>query len=172
MLNYILFLKVPYFRHFCYHNYKTLWSYFYIAIAYTQPRFFGMYVLLHIYAYYPRAQHIVSASASEVAQSCPTLCNPMDCNVPGSSIHGIFQARMLEWVAISFSRGSSRPREQSWVSRTTGRLFTVWATRKAIGQYQILLHSPSIQWAFSCTSFWAYNKDQIRQKSLLILHCL
>ena len=40
---------------------------------------------------------------SEVAQSCPTLCNPMDCSLPGSTIHGIFQARILEWVAISFS---------------------------------------------------------------------
>ena len=40
---------------------------------------------------------------SEVAQSCPTLCDPMDCSLPGSSIHGIFQARVLEWVAISFS---------------------------------------------------------------------
>ena len=45
---------------------------------------------------------------SEVAQSCLTLCNPMDCRLPGSSIHGIFQSRILEWVAISFSRGSSQ----------------------------------------------------------------
>ena len=45
-----------------------------------------------------------------VAQSCPTLCNPMDCRLPGSSVHGIFQAIVLEWIAISFSRGSSRPR--------------------------------------------------------------
>ena len=44
---------------------------------------------------------------SEVSQSCPTLCNPMDCSLPSSSVHGIFQARILEWVAISFSRGSS-----------------------------------------------------------------
>ena len=43
---------------------------------------------------------------SEVAQSCPTLCDPMDCSLPGSSVHGIFQARVLEWVAISFSRRS------------------------------------------------------------------
>ena len=42
-------------------------------------------------------------SESEVAQSCPTLCNPMDCSPPGSSVHGIFQARVLEWVAIAFS---------------------------------------------------------------------
>ena len=44
---------------------------------------------------------------SEVAQSCPTLCDPVDCSLPGSSVHGIFQARILEWVAISFSRRSS-----------------------------------------------------------------
>ena len=49
-------------------------------------------------------------SESEVAQSNPTLCDPMDCSLPGSSIHGIFQARILEWVAISFSRRSSYPR--------------------------------------------------------------
>ena len=50
-------------------------------------------------------------SESEVAQSCLTLCDPMDCSLPGSSIHGIFQTRILEWVAISFSRRSSRPRD-------------------------------------------------------------
>ena len=67
---------------------------------------------------------------SEVAQSCPTLCDPMDCSLPGS-IHEIFQARILEWVAISFSRRSSRPRDRTWVSRIAGRRFTVWATREA-----------------------------------------
>ena len=51
-----------------------------------------------------------------VAQSCPTLCNPMDCRLPGSSVHGISQARVLEWVAISFSRGSSWPRYSTIVS--------------------------------------------------------
>ena len=56
-------------------------------------------------------------SESEVAQSCPTVCNPMDYSPPGSSIHGIFKARMLEWVAISFSKGSSWPRDRSQVSR-------------------------------------------------------
>ena len=45
-----------------------------------------------------------SESESEVAQSCPTLCDPMDCSLPGSSLHGILQARVLEWVAISFSK--------------------------------------------------------------------
>ena len=65
---------------------------------------------------------------NEVAQSCPTLCDPMDCSPPGSSIHGIFRARVLEWVAISFSRGSSRPRDWTQVSCIAGIHFTVWAT--------------------------------------------
>ena len=67
---------------------------------------------------------------SQVAQSCPTLCNPMDCSLPGSSVHGIFQARIQEWVAISFSRGSSQLRDQTQVSCIVGRHFTVWATRE------------------------------------------
>ena len=55
-------------------------------------------------------------SESQVAQLCPTLCDPMDCSLPGSSVHGIFQARIMEWVAISFSRGSSQPRDRTQVS--------------------------------------------------------
>ena len=67
-------------------------------------------------------------SENEVAQSCLTLCDPMDCSPPGSSVHEIFQARVLEWVAISLSRGSSQPRDWTQVSCTVGRCFTVWAT--------------------------------------------
>ena len=66
-------------------------------------------------------------SESEVAQSCPTLCDPMDGSLPRSSVHGIFQARVLEWVTISLSRGSSQPRDWPWVSRLVGRCFAVWA---------------------------------------------
>ena len=54
-------------------------------------------------------------SESEVAQSRPTLCNPVDCSLPGSSVHGILQARILEWVAIPFSRGSFQPRDRTQV---------------------------------------------------------
>ena len=68
---------------------------------------------------------------SEVTQSCPTLCDPMDCSLPCSSIRGILQARILEWVAISFSRGSSQLRDQTQVSCIAGRRFTIWATREA-----------------------------------------
>ena len=65
----------------------------------------------------------VSESESEVAQSCPALCYPVDCSPPGSSVLGILQARILEWVAISFSRGSSQPRDRTWVSCIAGRCF-------------------------------------------------
>ena len=68
---------------------------------------------------------------SEVAELYPTLCKPVDCSPPGSSVHGILQARILQWVAISFSRGSSRPRDRTWVSRIAGRCFNLWTTREA-----------------------------------------
>ena len=61
-----------------------------------------------------------SESESEVAQLCPTLCSPMDCSLLGSSVCGIFQARVLEWVAISFSRESSQPRDKTRVSHIVG----------------------------------------------------
>ena len=67
--------------------------------------------------------HLLSCS---VTQSCPTLCNPMDCSLPGSSVHGIFQARMLEWIAIPFSRGSSQPRDWTQISYIAGRFFIIW----------------------------------------------
>ena len=63
------------------------------------------------------------------------LCDPMDCSLPGSSINGIFPATVLEWVAISFSRGSSQPRDRTQVSHIVGRRFTIWATRQAPSLY-------------------------------------
>ena len=59
----------------------------------------------------------------------------MDCSLPRSSVHGIFQARVLEWVAISFSRGSSQPRDWTWVSCIVDRHFTVWATREVMSDH-------------------------------------
>ena len=64
---------------------------------------------------------LIEKKESEVTQSCPTLCDTMDCSLPGSSVHGIFQARVLEGVAISFSRGSSQLRDRARVSRTADR---------------------------------------------------
>ena len=66
----------------------------------------------------PGAQSLYQSQVKPNAhgQSCPTLCDPMDCSLPGSSVHGILQATTLEWVAISFSRGSSQPGDQTRVS--------------------------------------------------------
>ena len=95
-------------------------------------------------------------------QSYPTLYDPLDDSLPGSSVHGIFQARILEWVVISFSRGSFRPRDQTWVSCTAGRCFTIWATylwpwylksqRPDLSEYHFLY--------FSLLSSWSkYNRN-------------
>ena len=75
-----------------------------------------------------------------VSQSCPTLCDPMDCRLPGSTVHGILQAEILEQVAIPFSRGSSQPRDWTRVSPIAGRFFTIWATREATLDATDLLH--------------------------------
>ena len=75
----------------------------------------------------PRSSNLVCVCSL----SCVWLCDAMDCSPPGSSIHGIFQARVLEWVAIFFSRRSSRPRDRTRVSCIPGRCFTVWATRES-----------------------------------------
>ena len=64
-------------------------------------------------------------------KSCLTLCNPMEYSPSTSSVHGVLQAGILKWVAIPFSKGSSRPRDWTWVSHIAGRFFTIWATREA-----------------------------------------
>ena len=99
---------------------------------------------------------------SEIAQSCLTVCDPVDCSPPGSSVHGILQARILEWVAISFSRGSSQPRDRTRVSRIAGRRFILWATREAEyrGPVEYLFNKPwmpSQLWAFSPKQVWQYG---------------
>ena len=98
-------------------------------------------VLFH-YKYY-RLDYVYSnvESETEVTQSYPTLCDPMDCSPPGSSIHWILQARILEWVAISFSRGSSQPRDRTQVSRIAGVGFNLWATREAIQTFSVQFSS-------------------------------
>ena len=68
---------------------------------------------------------------SLVAQSCSTLCDPMDCSLPGSSVCGTLQSRILEWVAMPSSRGCSQPRGWTHVSRIAGGFFTIQATREA-----------------------------------------
>ena len=101
---------------------------------------------------------------SEVTQSCPTLCDPMDCSLLRSSVHGIFQARVLEWIAIFFSRGSSWPRNQTQVSHTVGRRFTVWATReeplskKRYGSKSYMPTSMFIAALFTIAKTWKKSK--------------
>ena len=85
--------------------------------------------------------------------SCSVLCNsfetPMDCSLPGSSVHGILQARIPEWVAIPFSRGSSWPKDRTRASCVAGKFFTVWATREAMaGLSYVIMRSASATWLF------------------------
>ena len=89
-----------------------------------------------------------------VAQLYLTLCDPTYCSPPGSSIYGISQARILEWVAIPFSRGSSSPRDQTCASCIAGRFFTVWATRETTSDLEI--------WSFL---------EQVRCNMMLFLGC-
>ena len=82
-----------------------------------------------------------------VAQSCPTLCHPMDCSPPGSSVHVILPARILEWIAIPFSRVSSQSRDWTQVSHIAGRFLTIWATGQPfVGFNPLYSHLWRRQW--------------------------
>ena len=81
------------------------------------------------------------------------LCYPMDCSPPGSSVSGILQARILERVAIPFSRGSSQPRDRTCVTCTAGRFFTIWATRKALLCLHVFLITPHRHLSFCYFAF-------------------
>ena len=76
------------------------------------------------------SKHFIKTVHAQLLQSCPTLCNPMDQGLPGSSVPKILQARILKWVAIPCSRGSSQLRDWTQVFHTAGGFFTVWATRE------------------------------------------
>ena len=99
-----------------------------------------------------------------VTQSCLTLCNPMDCSPPGSSVHVILQARILERVDISSSRGNSQPRDQTQVSCIAGRFFTTWATREAqlyhytkvVGEAFCKALFSILWWFLLLKTFWWY----------------
>ena len=98
----------------------------------------------------------VPLPSPKTAQLCSTLCNPVDYSPPGSSVHGIFQARTLEWDAIPFSGWSSQPRDWILVSSTTGRFFTIWATR--LVQFQPhKLHSISLLYVLFILSPKTYD---------------
>ena len=90
-----------------------------------------------------------------VAQSCLTLCNPIDCSLPGSSVHGILQGRILEWVALLFSRGSSQLRDWIWVFSIAGRFFTV----AGIGEALCVLWGYVI--SFHAQNFWQLSYSRL-----------
>ena len=96
-----------------------------------------------------------------VTQSCLTLCDPMDRSPPGSSVHGILQVRVLEWVDISFSRGSSQPMDRTQVSWIAGRFFTNWATSKAPQKVKVTQSCLTV-----CNSPWNSQGRNIRMGSL------
>ena len=89
--------------------------------------FLTIYILISIVSLIPNGTRKAKVKSLSRVQ----LCDPVDHSLPGFSVHGILQARILEWVAISFSRGSSQPRDQTRIPHIAGRCFTVWATREA-----------------------------------------
>ena len=92
-------------------------------------------------------------SESEVTQSCPTLCDPMDCSLLGSSVYGIFQARILEWVAISFSRRSSQPRDWTQISHI------VVPNRLALGSGMIKAEKYCfLVWRIDAFELWCWRR--------------
>ena len=104
---------------------------------YLQTLITEFHLFSHITKHYSSFDVTVKKNEKNIISSCvwvlvsqygPTLCDPMDHSRLGSFVHGILQARILKWVAIPFTSGSSRPRDQTWVSCSAGRFFTTWAT--------------------------------------------
>ena len=112
-------------------------------------------------------QLCVGVCGCSIFQSCPTLCNPADCSPPGSSVHGILQVRMLEWLAISFSRGASQPRDGNCVSCNSfiaGGFFTAEPPGKPIISYSHQV----IQQIFRTYSSYTENVYTVISLSLCI----
>ena len=115
-----------------------------------------------------------------VTKSCLTLCNPTDCSPPGTSVHGIFQARILEWVAISYSRGTSQPRDWTCVSCVAGSFFTTEPPGKPrtscvltcnnMITYMYEWHSKYV--AQICTVATNENKHQLNTSGSISVCCL
>ena len=102
-----------------------------------------------------------SVQFSSVAQLCPTLCYPMDYSPPGSSVHGIFQARILDWIAISFSRGSSQPRGQTSSAALAGGFLTTEPPRQhvQICRFYLKLKGQILSKNFSDKSLCSVDTD-------------
>ena len=96
------------------------------------------------------ADRLFTAEPSLGTKLCPTLCDPMGCSPPGSSVHGISQARILGWVAISFSRGSSWPKDGTLVPYLAGRLFTAEPPAKPIVNTHTYTHTHIYRYTKTC----------------------
>ena len=116
---------------------------------------------------------VILALLHYLTQSCPTLCDPTDCSPPGFSVHGIFQARILEWVAVFFSRGSSQPRDRTQVSCIAGKHFNAlshqWST--------LLVHSNSLlfwkmEGVLHNSTYWIFCAPFDKFFSFLTLACI
>ena len=115
---------------------------------------------------------MLKVKESEVSQLCPTLCNPMDYSLPGSSAHGISQARVLQWVAISFSRGSSQPRDWTLVSHIVGRRFTASTTREVLIMLRHIYIYPQIYISTHIVSSISIFVESCYHKWMLICQML
>ena len=102
-----------------------------------------------------------------VPQSCSVFCNPMYCSLPGSSVHGILQARILEWVAMPSSRGSSQLRDHTWVSHIAGIFLTIWASREAH-----MMCKASIKMAFTLFPINPHREYHILKRKLMHFYSL
>ena len=124
------------------------------------PKKEGLYVhmwLIHFALWRKLTQHCEATVKVKVTQSSPTRCSPVNCTP-----HGILQARILEWVAFPFSRGSSQPKDRTQVSRIAGRFFTSWATREAhLASRDLVLN----QWSHVCSicPLWLWSLSLSRQ---------
>jgi len=124
------------------HTHTYIYFFLYIFKGYILSYvIYIWYILSHIYIYIHTYTYIYLRDV-KVARSCPTHCEPID-----YTVHGILQARILEWVAFPFSRGSSQPRDQTQVSHIAGGFFTSWATREA-QEYWVGSLS-RLQWIFA-----------------------
>ena len=138
-------------------KYKTIWfKTLYIWYYFLLLAIISAYEMIYMWKIFiwRQCHHISHESESKVAQSCPTLSDPMDCSPPSSSVHEILHTRILEWVTTSFSRGSSWPRDQtsvSCVSCTAGRFFTTEPLGKLLASssmwHQKCLQAlPNVHW--------------------------
>ena len=146
ILSITLLAQMSYLTSWNEHNCAVVWIFFLIALLWDWSENWPFLVLYSIYVFgntrppfmspkkhvyfYTYIKHIY-LYVCLVAQLCRTLYDPMDCSPPASFDHGILQARIQEWVAMPFSRGSSQPRDWIQVSIIAGRFFTLWATREA-----------------------------------------